>query len=65
MIALAPDKLSYNVPEAAKALGVGRTTMWKAVRDGTLPSFKWGGRVLISRDELQRSIDLAASRRDA
>jgi excisionase family DNA binding protein len=59
---IAPEKLAYTVPEAAKAIGVGRTTMWKEVRNGTLPSFKWGGRVLIRREDLQASINQAAMR---
>jgi excisionase family DNA binding protein len=56
------EKLAYTVPEAAKAMGVGRTTMWKQVRERTVSSFKWGGRVLIEKDELQRQIDRASGR---
>jgi excisionase family DNA binding protein len=62
MLATDTDKIAYTVPEAAKAVGVGRTTMWKNVREGTLPSFKWNGRVLIRRDDLQRAIDRASGR---
>lgn len=58
---LDPDKMSYNIPEAAKATGVGKTTIWKQVKEGDLTTFKWSGRTLIRRDVLQAAIDRASA----
>lgn len=41
------DRLSVNTEDAAQLLGVGRTTVYRLVKDGTLPSFKLGKRRLI------------------
>ena len=34
-------------PEAANALGVSRTTIYKLAKDGSLPTIKLGSRVLV------------------
>ena len=52
-----PDKLAYNVNEAAAALGVSRRTVYELVSKGDLSLFKLGGRSLIRRDTLQAYID--------
>jgi excisionase family DNA binding protein len=57
---LDPEKLSYNVIQAAAATGVSRATIWSLIKEGELESFKWGGRTLIRRDVLQRSLDRAS-----
>lgn len=61
----APEKLSYNVPEAAAAIGVSKTTIYKMVNEGDLKTFKWAGRTLIRRDVLQAAIDRASMPPDA
>jgi excisionase family DNA binding protein len=43
-----------SVPDAARALGLGRTTTWALVRAGALPSVRVGKRVLVRRVDLQR-----------
>ena len=40
-------RLTYTVPEAAAAIGVGRTTAWGMVRQGVLPTLRVGRRVLV------------------
>ncbi|MCR6645824.1 MAG: helix-turn-helix domain-containing protein [Terricaulis sp.] len=53
VIAAPPEKLAYGVKEAAVALGVGGTTVWRAIREGKLPTVKVGNRTLIRTEVLQ------------
>lgn len=39
---------TVSVTEAARMLGISRTTAYEAVRDGTLPSIRIRGRIVIS-----------------
>ena len=39
---------TISVTQAARILGISRTTAYKAVRDGTLPSIRIRGRIVIS-----------------
>jgi excisionase family DNA binding protein len=55
-VEIPPDKLTYTIKEAAAALGVGRTTLWRAVSDGKLPAVKFGSRTLIPADGLRQWI---------
>jgi excisionase family DNA binding protein len=43
----------YTVKEVAEALGVGRTTVWKALSEGNLSAVKLGHRTLVSADSLR------------
>jgi len=45
--------LTYSVAEAARALGVGRNTVYELIRTGQLPHIKLGRRLLISRAALR------------
>lgn len=54
-----PPKLSYNVPEALAALGIGRTSLYKLAGEGKLDLRKVGGRTLVTAASLQRLIDEA------
>lgn len=47
-----PARLSYSVAESARALGVSISTIERAVREGSLPSFTLGRRRLIPADGL-------------
>lgn len=51
--AIPPEKLVYTTKEAAAALGIGRTTLWKAISDGRLAALKLGSRTLIPADALR------------
>jgi excisionase family DNA binding protein len=44
------ERLADGVDEAARRVGVGRTTMRKLVRDGVIPSFTIGRRRLVTRE---------------
>jgi len=41
-----------SVAEVAEALGVSRSQAWRMVRDGTVPSYKLGRRVVVARATL-------------
>ena len=47
-----PPKMA-GVEEASRFLGVSTATVWRLIRDGRLPSFRQGGRRLISRSALE------------
>jgi excisionase family DNA binding protein len=51
--ALPQEKLAYSVKEAAAALGLSKSTVWKAIADGALDAQKFGNRTLISADGLR------------
>ena len=46
-----------TVDEAAAFLGVSRTTAWRRVWDGELPSIRLGRRVLIPRARLEALLE--------
>ena len=46
-------RLGLSVKEAISITGLGRTTLWKAIRKGKLKCFKVGRRVLFSPAHLQ------------
>ena len=50
------EPLTVSVTEAAKLLGVSRPTMYTIIRREDFPSFRVGGRRLISRAGLERWI---------
>jgi excisionase family DNA binding protein len=47
------EPIMVSVPQAAKLLGLGRSTTWKLVRSGELPSVRVRNRVLLRRVELE------------
>lgn len=50
----AAEKFAYTVDEAAKALSVSKSSLYKAVREGQLSTFKFMNRTLVSAEELRR-----------
>ena len=53
-------ELSYNVTEAAAALGVSRRTMYELINRKDFPTLKIGGRRLISRELLAEWVRVQA-----
>jgi excisionase family DNA binding protein len=43
------ERLTFTINEAANALGVGRNTVYEAVRAGTVPTIRMGRRVIIPK----------------
>jgi excisionase family DNA binding protein len=48
------DRLTYDVPEAGRLLGLGRNAAYEAVRTGQLPVIKIGSRLLVPKIALDR-----------
>ena len=51
-----PEKLTYTIAEATRALGIGRSTIYLALASGKLSARKCGARTLLMADELKRFI---------
>lgn len=47
------EPLAYSTDAAAKVLGVSKPTLYKYINREDFPSFKLGGRTLISADGLR------------
>lgn len=54
---LPPEKLTYTVKDASSAIGVGKSTIWKAIADGKLKAVKLGTRTLIPGAALRAWMD--------
>ena len=48
------ERKTLTVPEAGKALGIGRNQAYEAVRKGLIPSLKIGKRLLVPKAALDR-----------
>lgn len=57
--------IAVGVGEAARMLGVGRTTLYQLVAQKQLPSFTIGARRLFKRAELETFIEKEAARNAA
>lgn len=53
------ERLAYGVEDAATAMSVGKSTVWRWIHDGKVSTKKIGGRTLIPRSELLRLLDAA------
>lgn len=45
--------LAYRVPDAARVIGVGTSTMWRMIAAGKVKTFKIEGRTVIDGDDLR------------
>lgn len=43
------ERLTYTVPEAARKLGIGVNSAYKAATNGELPTVRIGDRILVPR----------------
>lgn len=50
------DPIAYTIPEAVQASGIGRSTLYEKIADGSLPARKLGRRTLILRADLEAMI---------
>jgi len=53
-----PDADAYNPDAAARRLGLGRTTTYRLIKEGTLRSIKVGRRRLVPADEIARFLSV-------
>lgn len=51
------DKLAYSINETARALSLGRTSIYAMIADNRLEAFKLGRRTLIKANSIRRLID--------
>ncbi len=51
------ERQGYNVAEAARIIGIGRTTMHKLLNQGRLRPIKIGSRTIIPRSEIDRLLN--------
>jgi excisionase family DNA binding protein len=50
------EPLALSINETAKALSLGRTSIYAMIADGRLESFKFGRRTLIRMESVRRLI---------
>ena len=51
------DKLAYSITETAKALSLGRTSVYALIAEGRLETFKFGSRRLVKAESVRRLVD--------
>jgi excisionase family DNA binding protein len=51
------EPLVLSVNDTAKALSLGRTSIYSMIADGRLQAFKFGRRTLIKAESVRRLID--------
>jgi excisionase family DNA binding protein len=56
------SKLVYDVPQAGRLLGLGRSASYKAARSGQLPVIKIGGRYRVPKAALLKMLESAGQR---
>jgi excisionase family DNA binding protein len=49
--------MAFGVDQAAEAISIGSSTMWRWIHQGKIKTVKLGGRTLIRREELIRLLD--------
>jgi excisionase family DNA binding protein len=49
--------LGYSIEEASNASGIGRTLLFRAIKQGKLTARKCGRRTIILRDDLARYLE--------
>jgi excisionase family DNA binding protein len=51
------DSEAISVREAAIIIGVSERAVWRRIKEGTLPSFKFGKLVRVSKKALERLME--------
>lgn len=58
------EKLTYSVSEVAEVLGISRPKVYDLLHRDDFPSFKIGGRVLVSVEGLRRWVEAQAAKEE-
>ena len=58
---MAVERLTYTIPEAAQAIGIGKSMLYGLINDGELRTIRLGKRVLIPRDSILELLGMAAA----
>ena len=51
------EQLAYSINDTAKALSLGRTSIYALIGDGRLEAFKLGRRTLVKAESIRRLIN--------
>jgi excisionase family DNA binding protein len=51
------NRETYDLPEVAQRLGIGRAQAYQAAKRGEIPAIKIGKRLLVSKAALDRLLD--------
>ena len=51
------ERRTFTVPEAAKALGIGRAAAYEGARTGQIPTIRIGKRILVPVAALERMLE--------
>ena len=51
------EQLAYSINDTAKALSLGRTTIYALINAGRLETFKLGRRTLVKADSIRRLLE--------
>jgi excisionase family DNA binding protein len=57
------DPLLLSVRDAARALGIGRTSLYRMISEGSVLTVRLGGRRLVRLDSLREVVERASSNR--
>jgi excisionase family DNA binding protein len=57
------DRLTLNVPEAARLIGISRAHAYELIRLGRIPSLRLGHRIVIPYKALEEFLDTAVTAR--
>jgi excisionase family DNA binding protein len=52
------QRRTYDIPEAAELLGIGRNAGYQAAANGEIPVIKVGNRLLVPRAKLDRMLGI-------
>lgn len=55
------DEIAYSINRTARALGVGRSTIYKLIKTGQIDALKIGTRTLITTESIARLIEVHRS----
>jgi len=64
-LARGPDALAYTVPEAARLLRIGRSTLYELIGADAVKTIKVGDRRLVRRADLESFLDRLEAEREA
>ena len=59
------NKLTYNVSETAKYLGLSRNSTYQGILTGEIPSIRVGKRILIPVKALEKMLDEAGKAKES
>ncbi|MBA4758022.1 helix-turn-helix domain-containing protein [Sphingosinicella sp.] len=55
------DEIAYSINRTARALGVGRSTIYKLIKTGQIDALKIGTRTLITTESIARLTEVHRS----